>query len=91
MVRLKEKSASRLKKDPTWKCIVQVDFKVSEKTHVYLKCNYFDNVVKWGMIKMKECLSKPYKNIAYCVKFSEEMKEEICAYMKKTIIRKHLV
>ncbi|KAL0927822.1 hypothetical protein M5K25_002034 [Dendrobium thyrsiflorum] len=90
MVRGKEKSNASLRRDPSWKYSVQVDIGGAEKTYVYLKCNFCDKVVKGGVTRMKEHLSGSHKNVAPCANVPDKVKEEICAYMKKSITVKHL-
>ncbi|KAL0928982.1 hypothetical protein M5K25_000921 [Dendrobium thyrsiflorum] len=90
MVRGKEKSNASLRRDPSWKYSVQVDIGGAEKTYVYLKCNFCDKVVKGGVTRMKEHLSGSHKNVAPCANVPDKVKEEICAYMKKSITAKHL-
>ncbi|KAL0923237.1 hypothetical protein M5K25_007284 [Dendrobium thyrsiflorum] len=90
MVRGKEKSNASLRRDPSWKYNVQVDIGGAEKTYVYLKCNFCDKVVKGGVTRMKEHLSGSHKNVAPCANVPDKVKEEICAYMKKSITAKHL-
>ncbi|KAL0927717.1 hypothetical protein M5K25_001918 [Dendrobium thyrsiflorum] len=90
MVRGKEKSNASLRRDPSWKYSVQVDIGSAEKTYVYLKCNFCDKVVKGGVTRMKEHLSGSHKNVAPCANVLDKVKEEICAYMKKSIMAKHL-
>ncbi|KAL0919159.1 hypothetical protein M5K25_011233 [Dendrobium thyrsiflorum] len=90
MVRGKEKSNASLCRDPSWKYSVQVDIGGAEKTYVYLKCNFCDKVVKGGVTRMKEHLSGSHKNVAPCTNVPDKVKEEICAYMKKSITAKHL-
>ncbi|XP_028552961.1 uncharacterized protein LOC114580241 [Dendrobium catenatum] len=68
MVRNKNKAASGHTKDPAWKHSTQVDVGGSDKTYVYLKCNYCDKVVKGGVTRMKEHLSGSQKNVAPCSK-----------------------
>ncbi|KAL0922649.1 hypothetical protein M5K25_006651 [Dendrobium thyrsiflorum] len=89
MVRGKKSNAS-LRRDPSWKYSVQVDIGGAEKTYVYLKCNFCDKVVKGGVTRMKEHLSGSHKNVAPCANVPDKVKEEICAYMKKSITAKHL-
>ncbi|KAL0904192.1 hypothetical protein M5K25_026267 [Dendrobium thyrsiflorum] len=90
MVRGKEKSNASLRRDPSWKYSVQVDIGGAEKTYVYLKCNFCDKVVKGGVTRMKEHLSGSHKNVAPCANVPDKVKEEIGAYMKKSITAKHL-
>ncbi|XP_028557074.1 uncharacterized protein LOC110108718 [Dendrobium catenatum] len=90
MVRGKEKGSSSLRRDPSWKYSVQVDIGGGEKSYVYLKCNFCEKVVKGGVTRMKEHLSCSHKNVAPCAKVPDNVKEEICAYMKKTTTVKHL-
>ncbi|KAL0911027.1 hypothetical protein M5K25_019130 [Dendrobium thyrsiflorum] len=90
MVRGKKKSNASLRRDPSWKYSVQVDIGGAEKTYVYLKCNFCDKMVKGGVTRMKEHLSGSHKNVAPCAKVPDKVKEEICAYMKKSITAKHL-
>ncbi|KAL0922652.1 hypothetical protein M5K25_006654 [Dendrobium thyrsiflorum] len=90
MVRGKEKSNASLRRDHSWKYSVQVDIGGAEKTYVYLKCNFCDKVVKGGVTRMKEHLSGSHKNVAPCANVPDKVKEEICAYMKKSITAKHL-
>ncbi|KAL0921262.1 hypothetical protein M5K25_008319 [Dendrobium thyrsiflorum] len=47
----------------------KVDLGGSDKSYVYLKCNYCDKVVKGDVTKMKEYLSGSHKNVAPCAKF----------------------
>ncbi|KAI0488470.1 hypothetical protein KFK09_028303 [Dendrobium nobile] len=90
MVRGKEKGSSSLRRDPSWKYSVQVDIGDGEKSYVYLKCNFCEKVVKGGVTRMKEHLSCSHKKVAPCAKVSDNVKEEISAYMKKTTTVKHL-
>ncbi|KAL0904666.1 hypothetical protein M5K25_026796 [Dendrobium thyrsiflorum] len=90
MVRGKEKSNASLRRDPSWKYSVQVDIGGAEKTYVYLKCNFYDKVVKGGVTRMKEHLSGLHKNVAPCANVPDKVKEEISAYMKKSTPAKHL-
>ncbi|KAL0916652.1 hypothetical protein M5K25_014180 [Dendrobium thyrsiflorum] len=90
MVRGKEKSNASLRRDPSWKYSVQVDIGGAEKTYVYLKCNFCDKVVKGGVTRMKEHLSGSHKNVAPCANVPDKVKEEICAYINKSITAKYL-
>ncbi|KAL0917971.1 hypothetical protein M5K25_013083 [Dendrobium thyrsiflorum] len=89
MVKGKEKSNVSLRRDPSWKYSVQVDVG-GEKTYVYLKCNFCGKVVKGGVTRMKEHLSCSYKNVAPCASVPDNVKDEMTAYMKKSITTKHL-
>ncbi|XP_028550851.1 uncharacterized protein LOC110112362 [Dendrobium catenatum] len=90
MVKNKDKAASGHRKDPAWKYSTQVDVGGSDKTYVYLKCNYCDKVVKGGVTRMKEHLSGSHKNVAPCSKVPDAVREEIKSYMNKSITSKHL-
>ncbi|KAL0906237.1 hypothetical protein M5K25_024713 [Dendrobium thyrsiflorum] len=90
MVRNKDKAASCHRKDPAWKYSTQVDVGGSDKTYVYLKCNYCDKVVKGGVTRMKEHLSGSHKNVAPCSKVPDTIREEIKSYMNKSTTSKHL-
>lgn len=35
--------------------------------HIYLKCNFCDKIVKWGLTRMKEHLPRSHKNVSSCV------------------------
>ncbi|KAL0910409.1 hypothetical protein M5K25_021389 [Dendrobium thyrsiflorum] len=90
MVRNKDKAASCHRKDPAWKYSTQVDVGGSDKTYVYLKCNYCDKVVNGGVTRMKEHLSGSHKNVAPCSKVPDTIREEIKSYMNKSTTSKHL-
>ncbi|KAL0904591.1 hypothetical protein M5K25_026719 [Dendrobium thyrsiflorum] len=90
MVRSKDKAASDHRKDPAWKHSTQVDVGGSDKTYVYLKCNYCDKIVKGGVTRMKEHLSGSHKNVAPCFKVPDTVREEIKSYMNKSTTSKHL-
>ncbi|KAL0911890.1 hypothetical protein M5K25_017823 [Dendrobium thyrsiflorum] len=90
MVRNKDKAASCHRKDPAWKHSTQVDVGGSDKTYIYLKCNYCDKVVKGGVTRMKEHLSGSHKNVAPCSKVPDTLREEIKSYMNKSTTSKHL-
>ncbi|KAL0921370.1 hypothetical protein M5K25_008434 [Dendrobium thyrsiflorum] len=90
MVRNKDKAAACHRKDPAWKYSTQVDIGGSDKTYVYLKCNYCDKVVKGGVTRMKEHLSGSHKNVAPCSKVPDTIREEIKSYMNKSTTSKHL-
>ncbi|KAL0906306.1 hypothetical protein M5K25_024789 [Dendrobium thyrsiflorum] len=90
MVRNKDKAASCHRKDPAWKHSTQVDVGGSDKTYVYLKCKYYDKVVKGGVIRMKEHLSGSHKNVAPCSKVPDTIREEIKSYMNKSTTSKYL-
>ncbi|KAL0910117.1 hypothetical protein M5K25_021057 [Dendrobium thyrsiflorum] len=90
MVRNKDKAASCHRKDPVWKYSTQVDVGGSDKTYVYLKCNYSDKVVKCGVTRMKEHLSGYHMNVAPCSKVPDTIRDEIKSYMNKSTTSKHL-
>ncbi|PKU64616.1 hypothetical protein MA16_Dca015877 [Dendrobium catenatum] len=90
MVRGKEKTNTSLRCDPSWKYNVQVDVRGGEKTYVYLKCNFYEKVVKGGVTRMKEHLSYSHKNVALSAKVPDKMNDETIAYMKKRTTAKHL-
>lgn len=56
----------------------------------YTECKFCKKVVTCGVKRLKDHITCTRKNVVQCPKFSEKVKQEIIAYLKKVEVAKHV-
>ncbi|CAH1431048.1 unnamed protein product [Lactuca virosa] len=69
-------------KDPAWSCSIEIPIEGGKKGYKYLKCKFCSKVIKGGVKRVKEHLAYTHKDVSPCPNVPDEVKEEICQYLK---------